>query len=314
MTGISVTCFAASYAVALALEVSRLFFRSGVRGALMLGFAGAGLVAHTIFLGLRFASYESGPVSGWFDWFLLAAWLLTATYIYLTYYHPQNPIGLFVLPLVLILIAVGYGFRSDTTFAGGVRVWGLIHGISLLLGLVVVLIGFVAGLMYLIEAARLKQKRPPGRRFRLPSLEWAEKVNGRTIVFSTILLGLGVLSGLAMNALNHRQGDTSLPWTDPVVMSSSLLLAWLIASTVFNFTYRPARQGRKVVYLTLASMVFLLLALSMILFAPSQHPTQRATGAHDAKAFSGTVPVRTREPVTDQCAQTITPAWRGLPG
>ena len=39
---ISITCFLASYAVALALEVSRLFFRSGVRGALMVGFSTAG--------------------------------------------------------------------------------------------------------------------------------------------------------------------------------------------------------------------------------------------------------------------------------
>jgi hypothetical protein len=34
LSGISIVCFAASYAVALACEASRLAFRSGVRGAL----------------------------------------------------------------------------------------------------------------------------------------------------------------------------------------------------------------------------------------------------------------------------------------
>ena len=53
---ISVVCFAASYAVALACEASRLLFRSGVRGAVMVGFAAAGLVAHTAFLLWRAAS------------------------------------------------------------------------------------------------------------------------------------------------------------------------------------------------------------------------------------------------------------------
>ncbi len=48
IAGISVFCFAASYTVTLALEISRLWFRSGVRGAVMLGFAGAGLL---VFLG-----------------------------------------------------------------------------------------------------------------------------------------------------------------------------------------------------------------------------------------------------------------------
>ncbi len=56
VSGISVVCFAASYAVALACEASRLVFRSGVRGAVMVGFAAAGLFAHTLFLGWRAAT------------------------------------------------------------------------------------------------------------------------------------------------------------------------------------------------------------------------------------------------------------------
>ncbi|NIL96528.1 MAG: hypothetical protein GTO53_03825 [Planctomycetales bacterium] len=275
MHGITVTCFAASYLVALMLEFSRLFFRSGVRGALMLGFAGAGLVAHSLYLAGRLARFDGGPVSGWFEWFLLASWILVATYLYLACYHPRNPIGLFILPLVLVLIAVGYLFRFEGAF-GGARLWGLVHGLSLLMGTVVVLIGFVAGVMYLIEAHRLKQKRPPAGRFRLPSLEWAEKVNGRTLVFSTILLGIGVLSGLALNAINQSQGAMALPWSDPVVWSSGVLLAWLVAAAAFNFAYRPARRGRKVAYLTVASMIFLLLALGVILLVPSKHPSQQA--------------------------------------
>ncbi len=50
LSGISVTCFAASYAVTLGLEISRLFFRLRVRWLVMIGFAGAGLLAHTIYL------------------------------------------------------------------------------------------------------------------------------------------------------------------------------------------------------------------------------------------------------------------------
>ena len=42
LSGVSTICFAGSYAVALLLELSRLVFRSGVRGALMIGFAAAG--------------------------------------------------------------------------------------------------------------------------------------------------------------------------------------------------------------------------------------------------------------------------------
>ncbi len=43
---------------------------------------------------------------------------------------------------------------------------------------------------------------------------------------------------------------------------------------VFNVVYRPARQGRKVAYLTLASAGFLLLVLAVTRLAPTAHPSR----------------------------------------
>src|SRR5262249_667697 len=104
---ISIFCFAASYAVTLALEITRLFFRSGVRGALMLTFAGAGITAHTLFLIHRWtAEGANAPLSSEFDWYLVAAWLLALCYLVLVFFHPRNSIGIFCLPLVLGLIAL----------------------------------------------------------------------------------------------------------------------------------------------------------------------------------------------------------------
>ncbi len=109
MSGVSTICFAASYAVVLALEISRLWFRSRVRRLVRLGVAGAGLVAHTAFLYYRAISpAESGaPLSGQRDWFLVAAWALVAVYLYFTVFHPKVPFGLFLLPLALALIGAG---------------------------------------------------------------------------------------------------------------------------------------------------------------------------------------------------------------
>ena len=76
VSGISVVCFAASSLVALACEVSRLWVRSGLRGAAMVGFMAAGLLAHTIFLVWRGVNEPAVPLSSAFDWYLLAAWVL----------------------------------------------------------------------------------------------------------------------------------------------------------------------------------------------------------------------------------------------
>ena len=71
-----------------------------------------------------------------------------------------------------------------------------------------------------------------------------------------------------------------MPWSDPVVWSSGLLLLWLAAAMLFNAVYRPARQGRKVAYLTLASAGFLLLVLAVTRLVPNEHPTRKTSADH----------------------------------
>ncbi|MDZ7618941.1 MAG: hypothetical protein U1E05_18195, partial [Patescibacteria group bacterium] len=93
LAGVQIICFTASYAAALALEASRMVFRSGVRGAIMLGFAGAGLVAHTAFLYHRAVKMPGSPLSSEQDWCLVAAWLLVVVYLYLVWYHPRHGFG-----------------------------------------------------------------------------------------------------------------------------------------------------------------------------------------------------------------------------
>lgn len=274
ISGISIFCFAASYAVALALEISRLFFRSGVRGALLLSFAGAGLVAHTLFLAYRAASTSVAPLSSEFDWYLLAAWGVTAAYIYLTVSYPRTAVGLFMLPLVLGLIAAAQWFAKRVPFptSKASQVWGTVHGAFLLLAVITVFGGFVAGAMNLVQSYRLKRKLPPIQGLQLPSLERLERVNARATVVSALLLVLGFLSGVVLNLVNRgRQSGDFLPWNDPVIWSSGLLLIWLLAAAVFSVCYRPARQGRKVAYLTVASFAFLVLAMVIWLSSPSQH-------------------------------------------
>lgn len=292
LAGISVTCFAASYAVALVLEASRLLFRSGVRGAVMLGFAGAGLVAHTLFLVYRASTSPSTPLSSEFDWYLVAAWCLAGTYLYLTVYHPRTPFGLFVLPLVLGLIGLGRFTADQHPFpeTEAARIWGTIHGVFLLLGTVAVAVGFVGGVMCLVQAWRLKHKLAPAQGFRLPSLEWLERMNIRAIVVSVVMLTLGFLSGIVLNLVNHRLDVDSLPWSDPIVWSSGLLLAWLLAAAGFSLFYRPARQGKKVAYLTVTSFVFLVLSIVVAKYLPSAHAAPKPAPPANPETTGSTAP------------------------
>ena len=272
LSRVEVICFATSYVVALVLEVSRLLFRSGVRGAVMLGFAGVGLLMHSAFLYYHALKTEDPPLSSPQDWFLLAAWVLVVVYLYLVYYHPRTAFGLFLLPLVLALVGTG-ALADPRPMARGPAstVWGIIHGVSFLVGTLSVFLGFVAGVMYFVQARRLKHKLPPGGGLRLPSLEWLQRANGRAIVISMLMLGAGVVSGMILNLIQDRSQTARLPWHDPVVLSTLLMFGWLVIAVLTGALYKPARQGRKVAYLTMVSFVFLVIALGVMWFLNTQH-------------------------------------------
>ena len=273
MSGVSITCFAASYSVVLLLELSRLLFRSGIRGAIMLGFAGAGLLAHTIYLAERAVSTSGYPLSSEQDWYVVAAWTIAALYLYLTAYHRDNAFGVFLLPLVLGLVAAGAWLADPTPFERrpALFIWGVVHGTSLMLATVAILVGFAAGLMYLAQDRRLKKKLPPLRGLRLPSLEWLRKANSRAIGIAMLLLGIGILAGVILNMIYSRSDGTQLDWTDPVVLATILMFCWITISGGVSALYKPAREGRKVAYLTVLSFVFLICLLAIGFFFDTEH-------------------------------------------
>jgi hypothetical protein len=271
---ITITCFAASYLVAL-LELSRLLFRSGIRGAVMLGFAAAGFVAHTLFLGYRWFT-EREWLNSEFDWYLLAAWVLAGVYLYLVCYHRHNPIGLFILPVVLLLVLVAQFWANRAPFPKTSGLNGYVaaaHGTFQLLGTVAAAIGFMSGAMYLIQAWRLKHKKiAPQQGLRLPTLEWLQRTTSRAISTSGVMLIGGFLSGALLSRIKYGE----VRWSDPVVWSSSVLAAWMVTAGAFNLVYKPARQGRKVAYLTLATFVLVALTLAAMLMDPHHGGKQAA--------------------------------------
>jgi hypothetical protein len=277
LTGISLTCFVASYGVTLAAEVSRLFFRARIRLVAIVGFAAAGLLAHSLFL-VNLARTEASlggqvtPLSSWFDWCLIGSWLVAAVYVVLLVRRTENSVGLFLLPLVLGLIAVSWFVRDEPHFPRdeALGIWRSVHGFAQLFGTVAVSLGFAAGLMYLAQSYRLKHKLPPRPGFRL------QRCNRWMLLVSTGLFVVGLLAGIVMNAGQH---GGRVAWTGPVVLSSGVLCAWLVVASLFEAFYKPARQGRKVAYLTLASFIFLAMTLGFVLLGDhaSRRPVPPAT-------------------------------------
>ncbi|MGE5195058.1 MAG: hypothetical protein ACM3U2_21400, partial [Deltaproteobacteria bacterium] len=105
MPHVTIICFLASYLIALALELGRLLGRSRISRFVMVGFGLAGFVAHTIYLLNRSQQTHLPPLlSSTHDWMLVLAWILVLFYLFLTLVQQELAVGMFALPVVLLLI------------------------------------------------------------------------------------------------------------------------------------------------------------------------------------------------------------------
>jgi ABC-type transport system involved in cytochrome c biogenesis permease subunit len=261
---VTVFCFAASYAVAFALELLQLLRPRPVLRLLGTGFGAAGLLAQTIFLAVQRLELASRYGS-----LLFLAWIVAVFYLYGSLHHRKIAWGLFVLPLVLGLIGLavlcGREPPSSEEFwllrllsFEGEGFWVDVHLVLLFLGAVGVCVAFLASVMYLFHARRLRTKALPGRGPKFLSLERLEQMHRRAIVLAFPLLTAGVVVGMALLAQSPRPVRT---WADPRVLTAAAL--WLLFAVLLYLRYSRHVRGRRVALLTIVAFVLLVVTLAV---------------------------------------------------
>jgi ABC-type transport system involved in cytochrome c biogenesis permease subunit len=266
MENVTIVCFIASYALALALEALHQFRPRPVLRLLALLAGAAGLVAQTIFLKVR-----TPPWNQQFGWMLYLGWILAIFYLAGSLHHRRQAWGVFVLPLVLGLLALGAAFAPSSSASAGEppvspqALWGPLHGLLLLLAAVGVCVGFLASLMYLMQAHRLRAKALPGHGLRLLSLERLEAMNRRAINLAFPLLTAGLLLGALIMLQDRLPG-----WTDPRVLSAVVL--WVAFAVLLYLRYGYHLRGRQVALGTILTFVLLLCCLVL------HHPVGQGGG------------------------------------
>ena len=255
---VTIFCFAASYGVALALELWHLLAPRPILRLIGLGFGAAGLLAHTFFV-LAQPLTLAMPLGS----LLFLAWILAVFYLYGSVHHYRQAWGLFVLPLVLGLVVLAATAprpeeTQPTIWAdiAGNRFWGLVHGILLLLAGVGISVGFVASVMYLVQIRRLRAKLPPGQGIKMMSLERLESMNRKAILWAFPLLTAGLIVGVA---LQWHNGQFLTGWESPKILSS--LSLWFVFAILLYLRYGAHARGRQTALLTLLAFAILICAL-----------------------------------------------------
>lgn len=273
MDRLQVLCFAGTYGLALACDLSRAFFRGKARWAVFVGLCVLGLVVHTAYLANRANELGRWQALTVFDSLLVVAWTLGAVNLYLVLRAPrQAAIGAFLLPVVLALTGLAaWAPRADWADWGGpVLFWGTVHGLFLLVGAASAGLAFATGLMYLVQDARLRGKRPVPLGFTLPSLEQSERINrwAITLAFPTLTFGVGI--GLGLEWFAGSGPGPRLGWADPKVIFGTL--TWATYAAIAHARFRWAMRGRRVI--TFSVWAFFLLAFTLVgvdLLLPTAH-------------------------------------------
>lgn len=255
---VTVFCFAASYALALLLELARLVQPRLILRVLAMGLGVAGLVAQLIYLFVQTPSLASSSGS-----LLFLAFVLAVFWLYGSLHHAKVAWGVFVLPLVLGLIGLALlspnqpaGEEPFWASARGAKFWGMTHGILILLAAVGICVGFLASVMYFVQMYRLQSKTMPGQGIKLLSLERLEMMNRRAILWAFPLLTLGLIVGLAISI---QLGEFSQDWRSPKILSA--LGLWLVFAILLYLRYGIHIRGRRVAIMTIVAFAVLLIAL-----------------------------------------------------
>ncbi|MFO0847266.1 MAG: cytochrome c biogenesis protein CcsA [Gemmataceae bacterium] len=248
-------CFGLSYLLAFLLELARLKWpRAGVRTAGVFA-AAAGLAAHSIYLAVQ----QPDPAAP-FGSLLAVAWVLAVFAVYGAVHHPRQAWAVFVLPVVLGLVGLALtetGGGSVGAWREAGRVWGAAHGLLLLLAAVGVSVGFLASVMYLVQAARLRAKANPLSRFKLLSLERLEAMNRRAVSAAFPLLTGGLLIGAVLLRTHH---DLAGNWRSVKVLGTVGL--WAVCLLLSYLRYAVHVSGRRLALLTIVAFALLLAVLA----------------------------------------------------
>ncbi len=257
---VSIFCFFASYVVALGLELTQFMKTSRINRWAAIGFTGAGLFAQTLYLVHRSQVSKMPPLIGsMHDWLLVLAWVAAAVYVVLELRDRRLGLGVFLLPLVLLLVSSSTSMKREPRVRDAQYAVEMFHASLLVFGIAGVTIGFLLSLMYLVQHNRLRHKTPDPDSLQLYSLERLGRMNWWAVVGSVPLLTLGMLAGVCL-AWKSRATSSPVDLFAPgfVVMyvlwlAMIILLGWLVT--------RSQSSGKIVAWRTLWACGFLLVTM-----------------------------------------------------
>jgi ABC-type uncharacterized transport system permease subunit len=231
-----------------------------------LGALGLGLFLHAAALAVNTAQAGRPQLTDVRSALSFFVFTVTAAFFLVYLRYPITSLGIFMLPFVFVLSLASALHPpqplSSGSFRGG---WLLIHIASTMLGYTGLFLTSVGAIMYLIQERELKSRKPRAFYYRLPPLEFCDKLYYKSLVFGLVFLSLGILTGVVWASRTWRG-----PWQlDPKIVAS--VVTWIIYLVLFSTRLSGSGHRRRAAYLAIFGFAAVMVTFLGISFLSSQH-------------------------------------------
>jgi ABC-type transport system involved in cytochrome c biogenesis permease subunit len=215
-----------------------------------------GALLHAVSFGLLHMTANPPPVTSLLEACSFMAWIGTVFFLILLRRSQLQRLVVLVAPAAFL------GAFLATLVPASPRVaepaqgsWPHAHVLLSSAGLALLGFAGLAGVMFLLEHARLKSKKSLDRRFPLPSLEALDRVNAVSLAVGFLLLTLGVVTGMMW-----LQTTKGTPWTGTTHEVWSLV-AWVVYAALVYARFAAKQSARQSAISAVGGFAFLLFAV-----------------------------------------------------
>ena len=215
-----------------------------------------GFFLHTVALAADWVIDGHYPLFYFRETLSFLAWTLVASYSLLLYRYRARPLGIFMLPLVSLLVFIATVTRSIPKVVTQTSVrdtWLFpVHTTLLFFAYAAFFVVFVASVMYLLQERSLKLKTFGAFFHRLPSLTTVNEIATSLTAIGLTLLTVGIATGM----LWASSRDGRLWHNDPKEIFAAL--TWLLYVSLIVYRSTASWRGRKAAWIGVAGFALVL--------------------------------------------------------
>ena len=252
-------CLYAAAGVAYAIQFSRRTFGKSHLATVLLVFAA---FAHTFVIGMETMRVGHIPFASATSATSTLVWLLALSYLYIELTTSERAMGVFILPLLILLQAIPAASPATLEPRSAVleSPWFGVHVSSMLFAYASFAIAAVLGVTYVLQFKEIKAKHLGYFYARLPSLNILDDMNLRAVKIGWLFLTVGLATGAIWASQLQPHAETGLggmSLADPKVFVA--VLCWAVYSFELYAQRAIGWRGRRAAWLSAVGFGIVLL-------------------------------------------------------